>query len=134
MEQVATPDRKTIDEICDFLSVTPERCVKTLFVDADDGGLVALALRGDHELNAIKAERLAGVASPLNLADPDRVADATGSPTGFVGPVGLDVPMYVDHSAAALADFTCGANAVGRAPGRCELGPRPAGTDGRRSA
>jgi len=110
MERVATPDRRTIDAICEFLSVEPQVCLKTLIVDGADGDLVALALRGDHELNAVKAERLDAVASPLTLADPARVAELLGCQTGFVGPVGLDLPLFVDHGAAVLSDFTCGAN------------------------
>ncbi len=112
MRRIDTPACKTIDQVCEFLAVQPRQCVKTLIVDGADGGLVALALRGDHELNAIKAERLDAVASPLTLADAGRVAEALDCPTGFVGPVGLDLPLYVDHSAAALADFACGANEV----------------------
>jgi len=110
MERVATPNVKTIDDICGFLSIAPERCLKTLIVDGADGGLVALGIRGDHELNAVKAARLDAVASPLSLAEPERVLAAVGCPTGFVGPVGLDIPLIVDHSAATLADFACGAN------------------------
>ncbi|NND37135.1 MAG: proline--tRNA ligase [Gammaproteobacteria bacterium] len=110
LEKVSTPGKKTIEEVAGFLSVGPEDCVKTLVVEGDGGGLVALALRGDHELNAVKAERIDGVASPLTLAEPQRVADAIGCETGYVGPVGLDLPLFVDHSAAALSDFVCGAN------------------------
>jgi prolyl-tRNA synthetase len=110
LERVATPGIKTIDDICEFLSIAPERCLKTLIVDGTDGGLVALGIRGDHELNAVKAARLDAVASPLTLAEPERVLAAAGCPTGFVGPVGLDMPLIVDHSAATLSDFACGAN------------------------
>jgi len=112
LQQVATPGRKTIEDICEFLSTEPHHCLKTLIVDGTDDGLVALALRGDHELNAVKAERIDGVARPLTLADPKRVAAALGCPTGFVGPVGLELPLFVDHSAAHLYDFACGANAA----------------------
>lgn len=112
MERVATPDKKSIEEVCALLSIDAQQCLKTLIVEGEDGDLVALALRGDHELNPIKAERLAGIASPLTLADPARVAAAIDCPAGFVGPVGLKLPLYVDHSAAILSDFTCGANQV----------------------
>jgi prolyl-tRNA synthetase len=112
MARVETPGRKSIEDVCAFLKIEPQQCVKTLIVEGSDGDLVALALRGDHELNAIKAGRLDAVASPLTLADPERVAAAAGCPTGFVGPVGLDLPLYVDHAAAALSDFVCGANAA----------------------
>jgi prolyl-tRNA synthetase len=112
MERVATPDKKSIEEVCALLSIDAQQCLKTLIVEGEDGDLVALALRGDHELNPIKAERLAGIASPLTLAEPARVAAAIDCPAGFVGPVGLKLPLYVDHSAAILSDFTCGANQV----------------------
>ncbi|TDJ43853.1 MAG: proline--tRNA ligase, partial [Gammaproteobacteria bacterium] len=112
MERVATPGKKSIEEVCTCLSIDARQCLKTLIVEGEDGSLVALALRGDHALNPIKAARLAGVASPLTLAEPARVAEAIGCATGFVGPVGLKLPLYIDHSAAAMSDFTCGANQI----------------------
>ncbi len=73
--------------------------------------LVALVLRGDHELNAVKAQKLPGVANPLRFALPAEIEAATGSPPGFIGPRGLaGVTIYADHAALALADFVCGAN------------------------
>jgi prolyl-tRNA synthetase len=84
--------------------------VKTLLVEGSDGEIVACVVRGDHELNAIKAQKLAGIASPLRMASADGVAQASGCEPGFVGPVGLKVRVYADHSAARLADFVCGAN------------------------
>jgi prolyl-tRNA synthetase len=84
--------------------------VKTLIVEAEGGGVVALVLRGDHELNAIKVQKVAGVAKPLRMATPARVLAATGTETGYLGPVGLPCRVIADHAAAALADFTCGAN------------------------
>jgi prolyl-tRNA synthetase len=85
--------------------------LKTLIVEGTDGGVVALVLRGDHELNAIKAQKLAGVASPLKLAAPERVAQELGGAIGYLGPVGLKCKVYADRAAAHLADFVCGANA-----------------------
>jgi prolyl-tRNA synthetase len=67
-------------------------------------------VRGDHELNAVKAQKLPGVASPLALASAERVLEATGTEPGYVGLVGLKCRIYADHSAFALADFVCGAN------------------------
>jgi prolyl-tRNA synthetase len=113
LARVATPGVRTIEEISAHLGVTPERCLKTLLVEASDGGLVALALRGDHALNTVKAERLPAVAKPLTMASAERIAALTGAPPGFAGPVGLRVPLFVDHAAAALADFVCGANQDG---------------------
>jgi len=84
--------------------------VKTLIVDGDDGLPVALVVRGDHELNAVKAQKLPGVARPLRMASPESVLAATGTEPGFCGPIGLRGRVYADHSALALADFVCGAN------------------------
>ena len=115
MNKVATPGVGTIEELASFLSIEASRSVKTLLVKGvdDDGevsGLVALILRGDHQLNAIKAEKIAGIANPLQMADEAEVRAACGAGFGSLGPVGLDIPVIVDRSAAALADFTCGAN------------------------
>jgi prolyl-tRNA synthetase len=111
LRKVSTPGATTIAELARFLEVAPQRCVKTLIVDGEGKrDVVALVVRGDHELNAPKAQKLAGVASPLTLADPARVLAATGSEPGYVGPVGLGCRIYADHSALALADFVCGAN------------------------
>lgn len=108
---VATPSVKTIDDISRFLSVEAARCLKTLIVEGTDGP-VALVLRGDHELNAIKAEKLEGVTAPLQLAAPELIEQITGCPPGFIGPVGLQIPVYADHAAAHAADFVCGANRI----------------------
>jgi prolyl-tRNA synthetase len=96
--------------LTEFLGVSPARCLKTLIVLGDDGGAVALVIRGDHELNAVKAEKLPGVAAPLRMAGPEAVRAATGCEPGFVGPRGLNLRIYADHAALATADFTCGAN------------------------
>jgi prolyl-tRNA synthetase len=111
LEKVATPHMKTMADLSAFLGVPREQCLKTLLVDASDGGVVALALRGDHELNAVKAQKLEGVASPLRLASAAAVRAASGSEPGFLGPVGLGCPIYADHAALNMADFVCGANA-----------------------
>ena len=110
MTRVATPGAKTIAEVSAFLGLPAARLVKTLMVESDDGGLVALVLRGDHELNAVKAQKLPGVASPLRMAGPAQIAAATGTEPGFLGPVGLRCRVYADHAALQLADFACGAN------------------------
>ncbi len=108
--KVATPNTRTIQQLCEFLRITPAQCVKTLLVDGGDGGVVALIVRGDHELNALKAQKLPGIANPLRMASAERVRTATGIAPGFLGPVGLTGKIYVDHAAAQLADFVCGAN------------------------
>jgi prolyl-tRNA synthetase len=114
MAEVATPGVKTIEELAGFMAVEPARTVKTLLVAAEqEGELVALVLRGDHQLNPIKAEKLSGVAAPLRLADEEQVRAITGAGFGSLGPVGLNIPVLVDRSAAKLADFICGANRQG---------------------
>ena len=112
MAKVATPGVGTIEELAAFLSIDPASTLKTLLVEGEEeGSLVALVLRGDHQLNAIKAEKLAGVASPLCMAEAEAVRAACGVGFGSLGPVGLELPLIIiDHSAAQLADFTCGAN------------------------
>jgi prolyl-tRNA synthetase len=111
LRRVPTPGVHTIADLAQFLQVEPARCVKTLIVDGPQDEVVALVLRGDHELNAVKAHKLPGVASPLRLSNAARVLAATGAEPGSVGPVGLRCRVYADHSALALADFVCGANA-----------------------
>jgi prolyl-tRNA synthetase len=110
LKRVSTPGARTIDEVSAFLKVAPKRCVKTLLVEGSDGDVVACVVRGDHELNAVKTQKLAGIASPLRMASAERVTQATGCAPGFVGPVGLKLRVYADHSVARLADFVCGAN------------------------
>jgi prolyl-tRNA synthetase len=112
---IDTPGQHTIEEVSAFLGVPARRTAKTLIVEgAEPGRAVALVLRGDHELNAVKAAKLPGVADPLRLAGEQAVRDATGCAPGSVGPVGLSIPVIVDRAAAALADFVCGANRDGR--------------------
>jgi prolyl-tRNA synthetase len=117
--EVATPDAKTIEEVSAFLKVEASAIAKTLIVyarKADEKAaqtLVALVLRGDHDLNEIKAEKHPLVASPLQFASEEEVMAATGAKPGSVGPVGLSIPVIVDHAAAHLADFVTGANKDG---------------------
>ena len=110
LAKVSTPQMKTIADVATFLGVPREQCQKLLLVDGANGGVVALVLRGDHELNALKAQKLAGVASPLRMASAAAISAATGSEPGFLGPLGLRCPIYADHAALAMADFVCGAN------------------------
>ncbi len=114
MQAVATPGQHSIEAVSTFLKVPPERCLKTLIVHgAEEGQLVALVLRGDHELNAIKAEKHPAVAAPLTFASDAEVRAATGAAPGSVGPVGLEIPVIADRAAAHVADFVCGANRDG---------------------
>jgi prolyl-tRNA synthetase len=110
MTKVPTPNARTIAEVTTQLGVTAAQCVKTLLVEGSDQDVVALVIRGDHELNAVKAQKLAGVANPLKMAGADRVRAATGTEPGFIGPLGFGGKIYVDHAAAHLSDFVCGAN------------------------
>ncbi len=110
MREVATPGARTIADVSALLGVDPSRLLKTLVVEAADGGLVTLLLRGDHELNALKAQRLPVVAKPLRMAVAERIEAFTGCAPGFLGPVGLKLAVIADHAAAAMADFACGAN------------------------
>ena len=112
LEQVATPNVKTIDDVAAQLQVASAQCIKTLLVEGDEGP-VALVLRGDHQLNEIKAEKAPGVRSPLRLCAPELVQRTAGAGIGSIGPIGLGVPTLVDPQAAAVADFVCGANTDG---------------------
>ncbi len=112
LTRVPTPGARTIAELSAQLGVPPERCLKTLLVAGTEGKPVALLLRGDHELNAVKAQRLPGVATPLRLASAAEVQSASGCEPGYIGPLGLEgVRVYADHAALVIADFVCGANA-----------------------
>ena len=113
MESVETPGRHSIEEVAGFLNTPASRCVKTLLVKGANNDVVALVLRGDHELNAIKAEKLPSVAAPLEFASDAQIRATAGCPAGSLGPVGLAIPVIVDHAAARLADFVCGANREG---------------------
>jgi prolyl-tRNA synthetase len=110
MRKIATPGAKTIMQLSEMLNLGPERLLKTLLVDGSDGAAVALLIRGDHELNAVKAQKLPGVADPLRMAGAERIRAATGCEPGFIGPVGFKGKVYADHAAAHMADFVCGGN------------------------
>ena len=113
---VDTPNQHSIDEVCQFFNIDPEQCLKTLIVKADDeqNNLIALLLRGDHELNPIKAEKLPGIASPLTFASDEEIKQSIGCEPGSIGPIGLKIPIIIDQSATLLADFVCGANQNGK--------------------
>jgi prolyl-tRNA synthetase len=114
LERIATPTQKTIDEVSAFLGVKPVQCVKTILVRGSDG-LVALCVRGDHEVNEVKAAKLAELPGEALLADEAEIVRMTGVKPGFIGPAGLPdtIPVIVDRSAAVLADFVCGGNQDG---------------------
>ncbi len=118
MEEIATPNSHTIDEVSQFLDVAPSQVAKTLIVyGADDQnnqqGLVALVLQGVHELNEVKAGHLAGIFNPVTMASEEDIRKKMGCGPGSIGPINLDIPLVVDRSAAVLSDFVCGANKDG---------------------
>ncbi|RFA37994.1 proline--tRNA ligase [Alkalilimnicola ehrlichii] len=111
---VETPNQHTIEEVSALLGVAPEQCLKTLIVEGAEGGLVALVLRGDHQLNDIKAEKHPAVATPLRFASAERIEQELGCKPGSIGPVGLPIPVLADLAALYTADFICGANQDGK--------------------
>lgn len=112
MTKVETPGKHSIDEVATFLGVDAGRTLKTLVVAGVDGP-IALVLRGDHELNEVKARKLPGVVAPVTFANETTLRASVGCGAGSLGPIGLTIPTYVDRSAAVLADFVCGANTDG---------------------
>ncbi len=107
---VDTPKQHSIEDISQFFNVSAQQCLKTLIVKGEKDTLVALLLRGDHDLNELKAEKIDGILSPLEFAsDEDIVANCHCKP-GSIGPIGLDFKVIVDRSATLLSDFVCGAN------------------------
>ncbi len=111
---VDTPNQHSIEEVSQFLSIPAAQCLKTLLVKGEEGGVVALLLRGDHELNPIKVEKLEGVASPLEFASEAEVLAVANCKPGSIGPIGLTIPVIADRSVAVMADFACGANVDGK--------------------
>ncbi len=112
MQKRSTPGVKSITELAEYLQIAAERTVKTLIVEGE-AGVIALLVRGDHVLNEVKAEKIAGVKTPLTLATDAAVRNATGASPGSVGPVGLNIPIIADRTVAAMSDFACGANEDG---------------------
>jgi prolyl-tRNA synthetase len=112
LEKRATPGQKTIAEVTAFLGLPAEKFVKTLVYETDAGELVAVAIRGDREVNEVKLASAIPEALHLRLAPEDRVRELTGAPVGFAGPIGLErkVRFLADLSTRGLANFACGAN------------------------
>jgi len=109
LQHIDTPNEKTIAAVCELLDIDAAQTVKTLVVRGEDGP-IAIVLRGDHDLNEIKAGKLPGVAQPLAFADDADIRKATGAGPGSLGPVNSTIPYLVDREAACLTDFVCGAN------------------------
>ncbi|MFT6899678.1 MAG: prolyl-tRNA synthetase [Paraglaciecola sp.] len=115
LTKVATPNAKTIEQVSDLLNLPSSQSVKTLIVlgQPDKKGqhsLVALVLRGDHQLNAIKAEKVPEVFAPLTMASEEQIVQTLSCNLGSIGPVGMSLPVIVDRDAAVMSDFVCGAN------------------------
>ena len=113
LEKIATPECHSIEEVCAFLKVTPDQVAKTLIVKGESEPLVALVLRGDHELNAVKAQKLESVATPLVFASEQEIETQLGCKPGSLGPLQMTCPVIMDHAAHALQNFVCGANEEG---------------------
>ena len=113
MLEISTPKQKSINEISIFLNVEKQHIVKTLLVAGTKHPLVALVLRGDHELNDTKATKHALIAKPLRFANEEEIKQSVGCNSGFVGPIGLNIPVIADHTALIMCDFVCGANKNG---------------------
>jgi len=111
LEKVSTPGMKTVEDVCKFLTLAPDRLVKTLLYQTPENTVVAVLVRGDHEANEIKVNRLLGT-NELTLAKPETVTKITSAPVGFAGPVGLNgVRILADQAVQAMKNFVVGGNA-----------------------
>lgn len=114
MASIATPNQHSIEEVSQFLAVPASQCLKTLLVEgSEENTIVALVLRGDHELNEIKASHLKAVAEPLCFASDEQIKQAAGCSAGSLGPVNLKIKVIADYAALHCANFVCGANEDG---------------------
>jgi prolyl-tRNA synthetase len=113
LKKEKTPGTKTIAAVSDYLKVSPQQCIKLLVVKGKQHPLIGLILRGDHELNPTKLAKISEIAHPLTFAEETDILALIRVPLGYLGPVGLSIPLIVDRAAAVLADFVCGANEEG---------------------
>ncbi|MDT8407127.1 MAG: proline--tRNA ligase [Methylococcales bacterium] len=113
LARIDTGALTSIEELTANLNVPASHCLKTLIVHAEEDGLVALLVRGDHTLNPLKAEKLPGVKSPLQMASDQEIEAAVGCKPGCLGPLNLNLPIIADHAVKVMADFVTGANATG---------------------
>ncbi|MCG9696164.1 proline--tRNA ligase [Shewanella sp. Isolate11] len=116
MSLIDTPNAKSIEELVEQHGIAIEKTVKTLIVKGanEDAPLVAIIVRGDHELNEVKAEKIDAVLAPFEFADEADIRNVIGAGPGSLGPVGLNIPVYVDHSVNIMSDFAAGANQDGK--------------------
>ena len=110
LQLVDTPKQTSITAVCQALNVTPDKTIKALIVKGKNSPVVALMLRGDHKLNEIKAAKHPEIADPLTFASAHEIATHLTCQPGFIGPIGLNIPIIADHSALTCIDFICGAN------------------------
>jgi len=110
LSKVETPHQRTINDIVEYLSLPIEQTVKTLIVEGEKAPLVALVLRGDHTLNAVKAEKHPLVKAPLRMASEDAIRDVFGAGPGSLGPVHAPVDVLIDRAVSVTKNFSCGAN------------------------
>jgi len=132
LETVETPEQHSIEDVSQFLKTTPDKCIKTLVVKGQNQPLVALILRGDHELNKVKAEKIPEVAKPLEFANAEEIKKSLNCTIGSIGPVNINISIVADHSALHVADFICGANEDGKHLTGVNWGrdlPEPQGVD-----
>ncbi|MFK7892777.1 MAG: proline--tRNA ligase [Granulosicoccus sp.] len=114
LRTIDTPGVHTIEALGESLDIASSHCLKTLLVKGSETPVVALLLRGDHQLNEIKAEHLPEVAAPLEMADAEAIRSVASCDAGSIGPVGLSIPVIADADAANMSDFVCGANENGK--------------------
>ena len=131
LETIDAPQQH-IEEISQFLNISADKCIKTLIVKGEHDRIVALVLRGDHELNKVKAEKITEIAKPLEFASAEEIQRALNCPPDSIGPVNINIPVIVDRSALHVADFVCGANQKGKHLTGVNWGrdlPEPKGVD-----
>jgi len=113
METFETPNLKTIDALSKAMDIPATQQIKILLVNGNNDTTIALLVRGDHNLNEIKAEKIEGISAPLTFATEETIIALTGSKPGSLGPVGMDLRIIADYATAPLSDFVCGANKEG---------------------
>lgn len=112
LTKVSTPNKHSIEEVCDFLQLKKKKIIKTILVQgaSKEQPIIALVIRGDHQINELKSEKLALVATPFTLASNEQIKQHVSCNAGSIGPINLNLPIIVDRTAAYCTDFVCGAN------------------------